>query len=88
MSRKTFVYDKKLGKVVPIEERTDREPRAGRAPYIKQRFSTRYSLQLGHPSDVKAERPEAGYSSWDDLESKAHARGWQVHTSSEGDIRE
>lgn len=86
--RKTFVYDKKLGKVVPIEERTD-VPRSGRCPYIKQKFQTRYSLQLGHPNDVKAQKPHTGYSSWDELESRAHSRGFEVNASgSEGDIYE
>lgn len=83
--RTTYVYDKVQKKVVPIQERTDR-PRV-RAPYIKQKFKTQYSLQLGHPADVKAQMPHTGYSSWDELESRAHARGYEVNAEgSEGDI--
>lgn len=83
--RKTFVYDKKLGKVVPIEERTDRP--AVRAPYVKQKFATKYSLQLGHPADVKARKAHTGYSSFDELEAKAHARGFEINAErSEGDV--
>lgn len=82
--RKTYVYDKIQKKVVLSQERTDR-PRG--APYIKQKFATRHSLQLGHPADVKAGLPHTGYSSWDDLEAKAHARGFEINAQgSEGDI--
>lgn len=84
--RRTYVYDKVQKKVVPIEERTDRPRRPG-SPYVKQRFATRYSLQLGHPDDVRAQLPHTGYSSWDDLEAKAHARGFQVNAhSDDGDV--
>jgi len=74
----TYVYDKKTGKVVPEQDRTDLPKQ--KSAYITKNFQTVYSKQLAaNPQAYKNRDPACGYSNYRELEQKAKATGQAVN---------
>jgi len=78
----TYVFDKKLGKVVPEAERTDRSDKP-RGVYIAKQFS---GDGVRHPQLAKSpwdNSPAAHFKSFADLDRKAAAMGMAGNCNNE-----